>query len=155
RCAKGKKDRLLPLSPALLTLLRDYWKQRRPRDWLFPGRHKGKRLNIGSVQRMFHRLGQATGIAQKARLHTLRRRYAPHRLEAGCDLPPLQRLLGHNQLSTTLRYTHVEQSHLQRAGCPLDTLLALGAGGAKACPTPDWISEPSSEQPPNAAGSAG
>jgi site-specific recombinase XerD len=155
RCAKGNKDRLVPLSPALLTLLRGYWQQRRPRDWLFPGRHRGKPLNKGSVQRMFHQLVRACGIAKKASLHTLRHSYATHLLEAGTDLPTLQRLLGHNQLSTTLRYTHVEQSRLQRAGSPLDTLLALDAAGEQACPTPDWISEPSSVPPPSKADSAG
>jgi site-specific recombinase XerD len=155
RCAKGKKDRLVPLSPPLLGLLRDDWKQRRPRGWLFPGQRAGRPVNIGSVQRLFHQLVRATGIAKKASLHTLRHSYATHLLEAGCDLPTLQKLLGHSQLSTTLRYTHVERSHLQRAGCPLDTLLALGAGGEKACPRHDWTSGPSSGQPPRAAGTAG
>ena len=51
RCAKGRKDRLVPLSQTLLALLRDYWRRYRPRLWLFPGRHAGKPLNVGSVQR--------------------------------------------------------------------------------------------------------
>jgi site-specific recombinase XerD len=142
RCAKGRKDRLVPLSPALLELLRAYWRRQRPRDWLFPGRHQGKHLNIGSVQRLFHRLVAACGIQKKASLHTLRHSYATHLLEAGCDLFTLQRLLGHNQLSTTLRYTHLEQAHLQKAGSPLDTLLALPAQESGWAP-PTWMLEPS------------
>jgi len=149
RCAKGRKDRLVPLSQALLALLRDYWRRYRPRGWLFPGRHLGKPLNKGSVQRLFRRLVLACGITKKASMHTLRHSYATHLLEAGCSLAALQKLLGHNQLSTTLRYTHLEQSHLQRVGSPLDALLAaLPAKEDQACLTPAWMSEPSSAAGP-------
>jgi site-specific recombinase XerD len=144
RCAKGRKDRLVPLSAALLDLLRDYWRQYRPREWLFPGRHHGKHLNIGSVQRLFRRFLRACGITKKASMHTLRHSYATHLLEAGCDLATLQKVLGHNQLSTTLRYTHIGQLHLHRVVSPLDTLLATPATEeAQACTSPPWMSEPS------------
>jgi site-specific recombinase XerD len=143
RCAKGRKDRLVPLSAALLALLRNYWRQYRPREWLFPSRHPGQHRNIGSVQRLFRRALLAAGITKKASMHTLRHSYATHLLEAGCDLFTLQKLLGHNQLSTTLRYTHIEQAHLQRVGCPLDTLLALPATEEPGCAIPPWMLEPS------------
>jgi site-specific recombinase XerD len=155
-CAKGRKDRLMPLSPALLALLRHYWRQYRPRTWLFPGRHSGKPLNHGSVQRLFRDFLRATGITKKASMHTLRHSYATHLLEAGCNLATLQKLLGHNQLSTTLRYTHLEQSHLQLTGSPLDTLLSFSSPPAamegQTCAfAPLWISGPSSaeSQPSN------
>jgi integrase/recombinase XerD len=151
RCAKGRKDRLVPLSPGLLALLRDYWKRSRPRDWLFPGRHHGKPLNPGSVQRLFRRLVLGCGLTKKASLHTLRHSYATHLLEAGCNLASLQKLLGHNQLSTTLRYTHLEQTHLQRVGSPLDSLLAASAGEGPGCLIPPWMSEPSAAASPDAA----
>jgi site-specific recombinase XerD len=151
RCAKGRKDRLVPLSPALLALLRDHWRRSRPRDWLFPGRHHGKPLHLGSVQRLFRRLVLACGLTKKASLHTLRHSYATHLLEAGCNLASLQKLLGHNQLSTTLRYTHLEQAHLQRVGSPLDSLLAASTGEEPGCLIPPWMSEPSSAASPNAA----
>jgi integrase/recombinase XerD len=136
RCAKGRKDRLVPLPAALLGLLRDCWRRYRPDGLLFPGRHQGQPLNHGSVQRLFRRCLLACGLAKKASLHTLRHSYATHLLEAGCDLATLQRLLGHNQLSTTLRYVHLSQTHLQRAGSPLDTLLASPAAGDSPCPAP-------------------
>ena len=132
-----------------LALLRDYWRRYRPCDWLFPGRHHGKPLNVGSVQRLFRRLVLACSITKKASMHTLRHSYATHLLEAGCSLAALQKLLGHNQLCTTLRYTHLEQSHLQRVGSPLDTLLAAPTKEGAACPMPPWMSEPSSAATPS------
>ena len=154
RCAKGRKDRLVPLSAALLALLRDYWRHYRPREWLFPGRHPGKQLNVGSVQRLFRRCLGACGIPKKASMHTLRHSYATHLLEAGCDLATLQKVLGHNQLSTTLRYTHIGQMHLHRVGSPLDTLLAAPpAEETQACTLPPWMSEPScAATPPQSPG---
>jgi site-specific recombinase XerD len=149
RAAKGRKDRLVPLSAVLLERLRAYWRQHRPRLWLFPGQRPGRHLSIGQVQRVCRQAVRAAGITKKASMHTLRHSYATHLLEGGADLPTLQKLLGHNQLSTTVRYTHVQQAHLQRARSPLDTLPAQapnpeGPAGVRPC----WISEPSSGATP-------
>jgi integrase/recombinase XerD len=124
RCGKGGKDRLVPLSATLLQRLRDYWRQHRHTDWLFPGKTSAGHISVSCVQRLCRRAIRACGIAKKACVHTLRHSYATHLLEAGVDLPTLQKLLGHNHLTTTLRYTHVQQSHLCATASPLDTLLA-------------------------------
>ncbi|HKB39690.1 MAG TPA: site-specific integrase [Gemmataceae bacterium] len=148
RAAKGRKDRFVPLSAVLLTRLRDYWRAFRPKLWLFPGSKPDSHLSIGHVQRVCQRAVRAAAIAKKASMHTLRHSYATHLLEGGTDLASLQKLLGHNQLSTTLRYTHVGQSHLQRTVSPLDTLPGLPAPrGNDQCPIPAWTSEPSSTAP--------
>jgi integrase/recombinase XerD len=127
----------------LLQRLRDYWSRYRPAPWLFPGQAPGSHLSTGHVQRLCTAAVRAAGITRKASMHTLRHSYATHLLEQGTDLATLQKLLGHNQLSTTLRYTHISQSHLQRTRSPLDTLPDVpGPGGDDACPTPAWISEP-------------
>jgi integrase/recombinase XerD len=127
RLAKGGKDRLVPLSTVLLQRLRDYWRKHRPTDWLFPGVKPGWALSIGQVQRQFRQTVAAAGITKKASMHTLRHSYATHLLEAGVNLLTLQKLLGHNQLSTTALYTHLQQDHLLRTASPLDTLPALFA----------------------------
>jgi len=148
RAAKGRKDRLVPLSALLLELLRDYWRRCRPRLWLFPGANPDRPLSIGQVQRICREAVRVAGITKKASMHTLRHSYATHLVEQGVNLVTLQRLLGHNQLSTTVRYTHLGQEHLRRTPSPLDTL--PGVGGLPHGPegTPPWISEPSSTDTP-------
>jgi integrase/recombinase XerD len=128
RCGKGRKDRLVPLSAALLQLLRDHWRAHRCTEWLFPGQSEARPVSISHIQRACRRAVLGCGITKKASMHTLRHSYATHLLEAGVDLPTLQKMLGHNHLGTTLRYTHVQQTHLCGTASPLDTLLARPDG---------------------------
>jgi site-specific recombinase XerD len=132
RAAKGRKDRLVPLSDVLLHKLRDYWRVYRPPLWLFPGHRPQQPLSIGQVQRICRLAVRAAGIRKKASMHTLRHSYATHLLESGTDLVTLQHLLGHRNISTTVRYTHIGQTHLQRIRSPLDTLLPLPLPGGQA-----------------------
>jgi site-specific recombinase XerD len=151
RCAKGHKDRLVPLSALLLEQLRDYWRRYRPQRWLFPGQTPDAPLSIGQVQRICRQALRAAGITKKASMHTLRHSYATHLLENGTDLATLQKLLGHNQLSTTLRYTHIQQPHLQQVRSPLDTLPGLAPQPQRPVESqPCTISEPSSDASPTA-----
>jgi site-specific recombinase XerD len=146
RCAKGRKDRLVPLSGLLLDCLRAYWREYRPREWLFPGHTPEGHLSVARVQRVCHQAVLACGLTKKASRHTLRHSYATHLLEHGTDLVTLQKLLGHNHLATTARYTHVGPSHLQKVRSPLDTLpVAPTPQEASACPPPAWTSERSSD----------
>jgi site-specific recombinase XerD len=149
RHGKGGKDRLVPLSPALLERRRRSWRQHRPKGWLFPGRTKAGHWSLGQVQRLMQRAVRAAGISKQASLHTLRHSYATHLLEAGVDLPTLRQLLGHNQISTTLLYTHVQQSHLPGCGSPLDTLLARLDGPAGPTAGQEAPAPPCRDTPPH------
>jgi integrase/recombinase XerD len=123
RQGKGQKDRLVPLSVRLLEELRTYWRQERPADWLFPG--KGARpLCAASLQRMCQRAVKHCGLRKKVSVHTLRHSYATHLLEAGVDLGTLQRLLGHRDLKTTVRYTHLSVQRMQQTAGLLDLIAA-------------------------------
>jgi integrase/recombinase XerD len=114
RQGKGRKDRLVPLSPLLLQELRCYWQRYRPQTLLFPGQTAAGTLCAATLQKHCTRATQRAGLSVRVTPHTLRHCYATHLLEAGVDLATLQRLLGHNQLSTTLRYLHLRSEHLAR-----------------------------------------
>ena len=120
---KGRKERLVMLSPRLLELLRAYWKIERPSgEWLFPGQEAGRHISIRGVQHACQMAREAAGISKHVTLHTLRHSFATHLLEAGTDLCTIQLLLGHRSLSTTARYLHVATSTVCAAASPLDHL---------------------------------
>jgi site-specific recombinase XerD len=139
RHGKGGKDRGVPLSPALLEALRAHWRRLRPTPWLFPGRTPSGRRSLGALQRVCRRAVRAAGFAKKVSLHTLRHSYATHLLEAGVDLVTIQRLLGHRDLQTTARYTHVTAPRL--AGLPglLEALPVPPAPAAAPAPAVAFI----------------
>jgi len=119
--AKGQKDRYTLLSVRMLAELRAYWRTYRPGEWLFPGIDGGP-LSSDSAQKCYQRAWHAARLTHGSGIHTLRHSFATHLLEAGVDLMTIQRLLGHSQLSTTARYLHVTNQHLQRLTSPLDLL---------------------------------
>ena len=119
---KGHKDRYTLLSPKLLSELRDYWRRYRPPKWLFPGRVSTKSLTNTAVQRAFYKAKRLARLKRGHGIHTLRHSFASHLLEAGADLPTLQRLLGHTSLATTAKYLHVTEKRLASVDSPLDLL---------------------------------
>lgn len=119
--AKGKKDRMVPLPQFLLPLLREYYKEYRPKKYLFEGQDEGM-YSVRSVQAVFHNAKARGKVNKKGGIHTLRHSYATHLLEAGTDVRVIQQLLGHNQLATTMRYTHVSKKELSKVVSPLDKL---------------------------------
>ena len=124
---KGGKDRDLPLRPTLLETLREYWRWRKPRLYLFPTRTRQPRLDQPiSDKTVWIACSQAArpaGIRKRVTPHTLRHSWATHLLEAGTDLRTIQVLLGHGDLETTAQYLHRSQRHLQAVTNPLDGLV--------------------------------
>jgi integrase/recombinase XerD len=123
---KGGKDRDLPLSPALLEILREYWRWQKPRLYLFPTRTYRRRLDQPisdkTVWIACSEAARRAGINKRVTPHTLRHSWATHLLEAGTDLRTIQVLLGHGDLETTAQYLHLSQRHLQAVTNPLDNL---------------------------------
>jgi integrase/recombinase XerD len=119
---KGKRDRNVMLSPALLETLRAYWRESKPRVWLFPG-HGGKRsLDQTIFQRAFKLAKEQAHIAKPVSFHSLRHSFATHLLESGVNVRTIQALLGHRSLGTTQRYMHVAGDYLRATRSPLDSL---------------------------------
>lgn len=120
--SKGKKDRIVPLSPKILDLLRDYYKLYRPKVWLFEGQLKGTLYSEQSLQSVLKQAVKKAGIKKPVTLHWLRHSYATHLLESGTDLRYIQELLGHNSSRTTEIYTHVSTKNIQQIKSPFDDL---------------------------------
>ncbi len=120
--AKGKKDRTVPLSQGILELLRKYYITYQPQNWLFEGQYLGSPYSIRSLQQIFRRAKIKARISQDLSFHSLRHSYATHLHEAGTDIHLIQELLGHNDLKTTLRYTHVSKRTLENVKSPFDNL---------------------------------
>src|SRR5450755_2792290 len=119
---KGRKDRYVQLSPKLLELLRSYWRQVRPRDWLFPGQPSSEPLSRDAVGQAVAHASERAGLKKRPSPHSLRHAYAVHLLEAGTDLRKIQLLLGHRSLSTTARYLRLATSSVCATTSPLDLL---------------------------------
>ena len=117
---KGGKDRDVMLSPSLLELLRDYWREARPQGWLFPGQSRVEPLSPRSLNRAFNSAKAMAGTKKPATLHSLRHSFATHLLEADTDVRVIQVLLGHAKLTTTARYTHVATKTLRNVSSPFE-----------------------------------
>lgn len=120
--SKGHKDRYTLLSPKLLEELRAYWRESRPRRWLFEGTQPGEHLAVCTAQKIFDQAKQRAGITHGHGIHSLRHSFATHLMEAGVALPVIQRLMGHANLTTTAQYLHVTSQHLQGIRSPLELL---------------------------------
>lgn len=119
---KGGKDRYVMLSAQLLGILRTYWRLARPKDWLFPGRAPAKPIEVNVLHAACRSACVASGLAKRVTVHTLRHSFATHLLESGTDIRIIQVLLGHSNLSSTARYTHVSSGLIRQTNSPLDRL---------------------------------
>jgi integrase/recombinase XerD len=131
RQGKGRKDRDVTLSPRLLEVLRDYWKWRKPKTYLFPSYHSKRREQPISSRTVYYAVCEAArraGIQKKVYPHLLRHSWATHLLERGTDLKTIQIQLGHFDLEATTIYLHLSQRHLQSINNPIEALLISGLG---------------------------
>jgi integrase/recombinase XerD len=120
--AKGRKDRIAPLSEKTINLLRDYYKAFQPKIYLFEGEKPGTPYTDRSLQLVLKQSALKAGINKPVTLHWLRHSYATHLLESGTDLRYIQEILGHNSSKTTEIYTHVSTKSIQKIISPFDTL---------------------------------
>ena len=119
---KGRKDRYSILSQTALELLRRYWRQYRPKEWLFEGQKDGTHICYTAIRNIFFDAKKRAGITKPASPHTLRHSFATHLIEAGTSLHHVQLLLGHRSPTTTTVYLHVSKMNLSKVASPLDSL---------------------------------
>jgi site-specific recombinase XerD len=122
--AKGKKDRMVMLSPVLLVMLREYWKKYKPAKggYLFSGQNKGEAYSSRSLQLVLAAAKTKADILKPGSVHALRHSFATHLLDKGTDVTMIMKLLGHNDIKTTLRYLHVTNRDMLQIMSPLDDL---------------------------------
>ena len=121
--AKGKKDRMVTLAAATLVVLRAYFEQYKPKKYLFEGKDGEEHYSPRSAQQVFNQQFERIGLPKYFSFHSLRHSYATHLLENGTDIKYIQELLGHNDIKTTLRYTHVSKKAIEKIESPLDKIL--------------------------------
>ena len=121
-CGKGAKDRYVPLSPGLLTLLRAYWKVVRTQPFLFADDAGTGPLATTTLNAAIKKAAMKIGVADVISVKTLRHCFATHLLEQGTDIRIIQQLLGHAQLTTTARYAKVSNTLIAATKSPLDQL---------------------------------
>lgn len=119
--SKGRKDRMVVLSKKVLTLMEEYYRQYKPKEYLFEGQFGGP-YSIRSAQMIFKRFKQLAKVNIKGGIHLLRHSFATHLLEQGADIRLVQQQLGHNSVKTTQIYTHVTEKRNQNLRSPLDNL---------------------------------
>lgn len=127
--SKGKKDRVVPLAQAMLPILDAYITAFNPTEWLFENQEKNNHYSARSAQIVFKQAYASLDLPPNLSFHSLRHSYATHMLENGTSIAYIQELLGHNDIKTTLRYTHVSKKELGKIENPLDALLRRQAKG--------------------------
>ncbi|NOR19536.1 MAG: tyrosine-type recombinase/integrase [Xanthomonadales bacterium] len=125
---KGSKDRNAMLSPALLALLRQWWRAAQAQrkmlrgGWLFPGQNPVNPLSTRQLRRAMESAVSLAGLEKSVSLHSLRHAFATHLLEQQTDIRVIQVLLGHKKLETTALYSQVATRTLRDTQSPLDAL---------------------------------
>ena len=102
-------------------ILREYYKNKKPREYLFEGQFGGK-YSATSIQKIFKKAKIKSGINIKGGVHLLRHSFATHLHESGIDIRTIQEILGHKSTKTTEIYTHVSTKSIKNVKSPFDDL---------------------------------
>ena len=122
RSAKGMKDRVTIIPGGLKELMNEYLKEYNPKEYLFEGDKPGEKYSFSSMNNVLKSAAKKAGIKHRVHLHMLRHSFATHSLENGMDIRYVQELLGHVNLKTTQRYTHMTSIALHRLKSPFEYL---------------------------------
>jgi integrase/recombinase XerD len=121
---KGKKDRTTLLSKSELELLRQYFREYRPKIYLFNGQNGQLKYSKRSIEQIIANAAIKSNIKKHVTPHTLRHCFATHLLESGTDIRYIQYLLGHSNIKTTQIYTHISTEYLKNIISLFDKIAA-------------------------------
>lgn len=122
RQGKGKKDRKTILAKDALLELRKYYKAYKPEGILFFGRSKQEQISDTALAWLLAKAAQRAGITRKISTHTLRHSFASHQLSMGTDIFTIKKLLGHEDIRTTMLYLHINSDNTKPIKSPLDVI---------------------------------
>lgn len=120
--AKGKKDRIVMLPVAVISMLNNYRDLYKSTTYVFEGQNASMPYSARSVQNIMRNALEKSGLSKRGSLHSLRHSFATHLLNAGTDIRYVQQLLGHKDIKTTMIYSHISQPLVERVRSPLDSL---------------------------------
>lgn len=113
---KGKKERIVPVGKKAIVAMKHYLKLRKnPEASDLFLTSKGKKIDRVTIWHRIKLYAKQAGILKNVSPHTLRHSFATHLLENGADLRVIQEMLGHEDISTTDRYTHISENRLKKA----------------------------------------
>lgn len=113
RNAKGRKDRIVVLSETMLETLREYYKEYKPKEYLFNGQSK-MQYSTTSCNKIVKKY-----LGERFHYHMLRHSSATTMFENGTDISVIQKILGHEDIKTSLIYTHISKNKLRGAHLPI------------------------------------
>jgi integrase/recombinase XerD len=119
--AKGNKDRQVMLSSNIIPLLEDYWREYRTKEYILAGQ-KSEQYTSRSVLEVVKQLSNKAGINKRVYTHLMRHNCFTHMIESGIDLHFVQKLAGHEDIKTTLLYTHISDSLVSRLNSPINNI---------------------------------
>jgi integrase/recombinase XerD len=119
----GYADRYSILGEMNLRYLRKYYKQYKPKYWLFPSKNSKNHISKSTIHDAFKRVVAESGIEKSATMHSLRHSFATHLLEQGTSILKIKELLGHSNISSTMMYIHLANKDILNVVNPFDDLV--------------------------------
>lgn len=120
--AKGNKDRQVPLSSSIIPLLIDYYKEYKPKDYVFNGWKNEPQYTDTSVRQVIKQLAQKAGINKRVYTHLMRHNCFTHMVENGVDINIIQKIAGHSNVKTTAIYTHISHNIISKVHSPMENI---------------------------------
>ena len=118
---KGNKDRQVMLTKSLIPLLEKYYKEYKTKDYILGGQF-GEQYSSRSVLQVMKQLGSKAGINKRVWTHQMRHNSFTHLVEKGVDINLISRLAGHQNVKTTLIYTHISHNIVSKISSPLENI---------------------------------
>lgn len=120
--AKGKKDRQVGLSPVIINLLEDYYREYKSVEFILNGQNRALKYSDRSVGMVIKGLAEKAGIKKRVYTHLIRHCYATHMVEKKVDINLIQKFLGHSSVKTTNLYLHISNNLISDVYSPISDI---------------------------------